>query len=106
VIAKMFNMRLLNIRHPKLNQREERLVSAMQLLGDQTRFKIFKLLMSGKDMCVTEIAGALGVSVPAVSQHFRIFELVGLVDKQRNGQKIRYQLKTDDQLVAKLIRIV
>lgn len=99
-------MRLLKDRPVKLNNREERLVSAMQLLGDKTRFKIFKLLLLGKEMCVTEIADAIGISVPAVSQHFRIFELVGLAEKQRYGQKICYLLKTDDQFVKELIRIV
>lgn len=81
-------------------------MSAMQLLGDKTRFKIFKLLLSGKEICVTEVATAVGISVPAASQHFRIFELVGLVDKQRYGQKICYLLKTDDQFVKELIKIV
>lgn len=99
-------MELMRAESTKLSVREERVVSAMQLLGDKTRFKIFKLLLSGREMCVTEIAKALGISVPAVSQHFRIFELVGLVDKQRYGQKICYLLKTDDQFVKELIRIV
>lgn len=98
-------MKLLKDHPLKLNDHEERLVNVMQLLGDQTRFKVFKLLLSGREMCVTEIAEALGVSVPAVSQHFRIFELVGLVDKQRHGQKICYSLKTDDLLVKELVRI-
>jgi len=99
-------MKLLKDRSLKLNKREERLVSTMQLLGDQNRFKIFKLLLSGREMCVSEIAEALNVSVPAVSQYFRIFELVGLVDKQRYGQKVCYMLKTEDKLVEELIQIV
>ena len=78
----------------------------MQLLGDQTRFKMFKILLSGREMCVSEIAEALNISVPAVSQHFRIFELVGLVDKQRYGQKVCYVLKTDDKLVGELVKII
>jgi DNA-binding transcriptional ArsR family regulator len=102
----MLNMKLLKSRAQKLTNREERLVSAMQLLGDPTRFKIFKLLLSGKEMCVSEIAGELDVSVSAISQHFRIFELVGLVNKKRYGQKICYVLKGDDLLAKALIRIV
>ena len=89
-----------------LSDQEERLVNTMHVLGDQNRYKMFKLLVSGKDMCVTEIADTLGVSVPAASQHFRIFELVGLVDKKRHGQKICYGLKTDDPFVIKLINLV
>lgn len=90
---------------PQLSLSEERLVNAMQTLGDKTRFKIFKILLSGREMCVSEIADTLGISTSAVSQHFRIFELNGLVDKQRYGQKICYALKTDDHLVQELIRI-
>lgn len=99
-------MKLHKKRTPKLKQREERMVSTMQLLGDQTRFKMFKILLSGREMCVSEIAEALNISVPAVSQHFRIFELVGLVDKQRYGQKVCYVLKTDDRLVGELVKII
>ncbi len=90
----------------KLNIKEERLVSALHALGDKTRFKIFKIMLSSKQMCVSEIANALNISVPAVSQHFRIFELVGLVDKERYGQKICYVLKSDDTLVKELTNII
>ena len=74
----------------------------MQLLGDDTRYKIFKLLYGGKNLCVSEIAEELHISVPAVSQHFRIFELVGIVDKVRTGQRVCYKLKENDEFVAKL----
>lgn len=99
-------MKLLERRSVKLSRRDQQLVYAMQTLGDKTRFKIFKILMSGKEMCVTEIAEALHISTPAVSQHFRTFELVGLVNKDRMGQKVCYMLKGDDSLVKKLISFV
>jgi ArsR family transcriptional regulator len=89
----------------QLSKDEERLIFAMNLLGDKTRFKIFKLLMANKEMCVTDIADELNVSVSAVSQHFRNFELVGLVDKERMGQKICYMLKADDGLVKELVKV-
>ncbi len=79
-----------------LDQSEERLVHVMQLLGDKTRFKMFKLLASDHEMCVSEIAAQLQISVSAVSQHFRNFELLGIVEKERMGQKICYELKDDD----------
>ena len=85
-----------------LSQSEQRLVHAMQLLGDPTRFKMFKLLVSDQDMCVSEIASDLNISSSAVSQHFRNFEMLGLVEKERMGQKICYILNEDDQLVQEL----
>ncbi len=88
-----------------LSKNEERIVYAMQLLGDKTRFKIFKLMTTNPEMCVSEIATQLDITVSAVSQHFRSFELVGLVNKQRMGRKICYTLKTDDQLVNQLLAL-
>ncbi len=88
----------------QITQSEKRLIHAMQLLGDSTRFKMFKLLSSNQDLCVSEMANQLGISPSAVSQHFRSFEMLGLVTKQRTGQKICYVF-TDDELVNELIEL-
>ena len=90
----------------QISKDEERFIFAMQLLGDKTRYKIFKLLMTRDEMCVTDIAKELGITVPAVSQHFRNFELIGLVDKERMGQKMCYMLKADDNLVKELATMI
>lgn len=89
-----------------LTSGDRRLVHAMQTLGDPTRFKMFKLLLADQKLCVSEIAGKLQISVPAVSQHFKTFELIGLVDKQRNGQKICYTVKQNDKFVNKLTQVI
>jgi DNA-binding transcriptional ArsR family regulator len=85
-----------------LDQSEKRIVHALQLLGDPTRFKIFKLLSSDEELCVSEIANRLDISPSAVSQHFRNFEMIGLVSKDRKGQKICYSLSHSDPLVREL----
>lgn len=84
---------------------EDRLINVMHVLGDKTRYKIFKILIGNDELCVSEIAEQLKISIPAVSQHFRIFELVGLVNRTRYGQKICYSLKSDDELVNNLIQL-
>jgi DNA-binding transcriptional ArsR family regulator len=76
----------------------------MQLLGDATRYKMFKLLCSNQDLCVSEMANRLNISPSAVSQHFRSFEMLGLVEKERTGQKICY-IFTDDELVDELRKL-
>lgn len=81
---------------------EKRLIHTMQLLGDKTRFNIFKLLASEEELCVSEIATRLNISPSAVSQHFRNFELLRIVEKERKGQKICYVLNEDDTLVREL----
>ena len=89
-----------------LTRYDQRLINAMSALGDKTRYKIFKLILENKELCVSEIADRLNISVPAVSQHFRTFELIGLVDKDRIGQKICYKLKLDDPIVTMLVNNV
>lgn len=81
---------------------EQRLVHVLQLLGDKTRFKMFKLIANEQELCVSEIAQQLQISPSAVSQHFRQFEMLGLVEKERMGQKICYVLHSNDALVKEL----
>lgn len=87
-----------------LTTTDKRMILALQLLGDSTRFKMFKLLLADHNLCVSEIADKLNISPSAVSQHFRSFEMLGLVSKERSGQKICYLL-TDDSLVKDLKKL-
>ena len=89
-----------------ISKSEEKLVFALQLLGDKTRFKIFKLLTQDQELCVSEIASQLNVSVSAVSQHFRQFEMLGIVGKERAGQKICYCLNNQDIFVNQLKTLI
>lgn len=85
---------------PELTVRSRQLVQVMQLLGDETRFKMFVLLMEHAEYCVTEIAWAIGVTPSAVSQHFRQLELVDLVRKVRKGKKICYEVNQSSEMAS------
>lgn len=85
---------------------ERHLVHIMQLLGDVNRFKIFKVLIGTNELCVSEIAEKLHITSSAVSQHFKQFELLNLVEKIRKGQKICYKLNSNDPLIRELIVIL
>jgi DNA-binding transcriptional ArsR family regulator len=63
----------------------------LDALGDRTRRQIFELLKSGP-RSVGELAADLPVSRPAVSQHLRVLEDVGLVTHRRNGTRHLYEL--------------
>ena len=63
----------------------------LDALGDRTRRQIFELLRSGP-RSVGELAAVLPVSRPAVSQHLRVLEDVGLVTHRRNGTRHLYEL--------------
>ena len=63
-------------------------------LGDPTRKAIFELLIEGP-RAVGELAGALPVSRPAVSQHLKVLKGAGLVVDQPVGTRRIYSVQPD-----------
>jgi DNA-binding transcriptional ArsR family regulator len=62
---------------------------ALEALGDGTRRKIMEQLRGGPRP-VGEIAAALPVSRPAVSQHLRVLREAGLVTERKEGTRRIY----------------
>jgi DNA-binding transcriptional ArsR family regulator len=91
------------ISNDTLTDNERAKVHAMSLLGDETRFRLFKLLLQKDGSCVGDLAKQLNITPSAVSQHFKNFELLGLITKVRVGQKICYSIKEDSKLANSLI---
>ena len=60
-------------------------------LGDRTRRSIV-LLLAERPQAVGEIASALPVSRPAVSQHLKVLKDAGLVDEEPVGTRRVYRL--------------
>src|SRR5213080_1694862 len=63
----------------------------MSALGDPTRRAIFERLAAGL-RAVSELAGELPVSRPAVSQHLKVLKDAGLVVDKRAGKQRIYQV--------------
>jgi DNA-binding transcriptional ArsR family regulator len=63
-------------------------------LGDPTRKAIFELL-SDRPHAVGELAGALPVSRPAVSQHLKVLKDAGLVIDEAAGTRRIYRVRPD-----------
>jgi ArsR family transcriptional regulator len=67
-------------------------------LADPTRLKLVKLLYRQHDpnaLCVNALAGFLGVTQSAVSQHLRVLRAIGLVKGERQGYHIHYFVNRD-----------
>lgn len=67
---------------------------ALDALGDGTRRAIVEQLRGGP-RAVGELAAALPVSRPAVSQHLRVLEQAGLVSARSEGTRRIYALVPD-----------
>ena len=90
----------------KYKAKREKTRLIFNVLGDPSRFRILELLAKKKDFCVSEIASALKISVPAASQQFRILEMAGLVERKRMGQRICYKVKRNDSIVRSILRLI
>jgi len=82
-------------------------------LADPTRLRLFKLLCQQRTpdaLCVNALAGLLGVTQSAVSQHLRVLKGVGLVKGERRGHHIHYfvnqkALKQYQSLLSTVLKV-
>jgi len=76
-----------------IQQNTEEQAAVFAVLSDPTRLKLVKLLCSQRQpdaLCVNALAGLLGITQSAVSQHLRILKSIGLVKGERRGYHIHY----------------
>lgn len=72
-----------------------RLASLLSLLADPVRSRILYALDVVDELCVGDLALALGVSEDAVTYGLRILRTAGLVANRRDGRVIYYRLAAD-----------
>lgn len=70
-------------------------------LGDPTRVRLVAVLAEG-EMCVCDLAAAIGLSQSAVSHQLRLLRERGLARTRRAGRVVYYAL--DDEHVLTLFR--
>jgi len=77
----------------------QRLADIFKVLGDRTRVNLLSVL-AGRELCVCDLAAALGMSSSAVSHQLRVLRDAHLVKSRREGKMVYYSL--DDQHVVAL----
>lgn len=64
----------------------------MRTAGDANRIRIICHLMKHGEVCVSDIAAALHLSVATASHHLQVMAKDGLVVPVRDGKRICYKL--------------
>jgi ArsR family transcriptional regulator, lead/cadmium/zinc/bismuth-responsive transcriptional repressor len=85
---------------------DKQLVAIFSALGDKTRYQILKILSKEEDICVSELASAVGISNAGVSQQLKVLEQAGLVERNRMGQKICYSIRNNSDVNRKLYKLI
>jgi DNA-binding transcriptional ArsR family regulator len=76
----------------------EEQAALFKALADPTRLKLLMHLCHQHEpdaLCVNALAGLLGITQSAVSQHLRILKNVGLVRGERRGYHIHYSINDE-----------
>ncbi|MDX1765975.1 MAG: metalloregulator ArsR/SmtB family transcription factor [Candidatus Saccharimonadales bacterium] len=90
----------------KTDQRTTALVKKFDAIGDANRLKIIQVLSNNKEICVSEVAEQVGITTAGVSQHMKVLENAGLVERNRMGQKICYTISKKDKDNRKMLDMV
>jgi len=72
-------------------------------LGDPTRLTILRVLESNGEMCVTDLASAVRLTLSAVSHQLRLLRDRELIRARRKGRTVFYSIS--DQHIAMLLDI-
>ena len=83
--------------HEKDHKLLKEMVELFKALGDPNRLKIIRLLASKMEnsITVTNIANKLDISQPAASQHLKILKNIGILEPNKKGNYVYYNINTD-----------
>lgn len=89
----------------RLNSDLEQKSRLLALAGDPTRIRILCVLFQAKDVCVSDIAKSLEMTISATSHQLQLLKDNGLVETKRMGQNICYSLRKNE-FTRKLKKII
>ena len=73
------------------------MAEVFKALGDPTRLRIIRMLAWEMEdsLCVADLAGKLGITQPAASQHIKVLKNIGVLEPNRKGFRVYYNINTD-----------
>lgn len=90
----------------KPDEEQSKLVTIFSALGDQTRFRLVRILAQKDEICVSELANEVGITPAGASQHLKILEQSGLIKRNRMGQKICYTIIRTNNVNKRIVEMV
>src|SRR6476620_908703 len=89
-------------RRPKVEQLKDRpllspiqaggLAAVFKVLANDTRLRLLHALVRADELCVTDLAAAVGMKPQAVSNQLQRLSDLGIVASRRDGNTVHYRL--------------
>lgn len=70
----------------------ERVTSVLTLIADPTRMRLLFALDAAEELCVGDLAQALGATEDSVGYGLRMLRTAGLVNRRKDGRMVFYRL--------------
>ena len=74
------------------NEKAKELESLFKVLGNRTRLQMIHVLIRKGELCVSDIAKAVGMKPQAVSNQLQRLTDQGILASERNGNNIHYRI--------------
>ena len=71
------------------------LVIMFKALADPSRLKVIALLTREPNLCVSDIAKKLNMSISRVSHHLKLLEHLGFVKHRQEGKQVYHNIEDD-----------
>lgn len=82
------------------------LVQLFKGLSDPVRLRIAHLLCQRGELCVCHLTEALALPQSTVSRHLNTLKSCGLVEAERRGQWVYYQMRLSNDQVAAVAEMI
>lgn len=71
------------------------LASMLRVLADPARLRLVSFIAAqpGREACVCNLTGPVGLSQPTVSHHLKLLHEAGVLDREQRGRWVYYSLR-------------
>jgi DNA-binding transcriptional ArsR family regulator len=84
----------------------KRLATAFDALSEPNRCLIFRALLKGEPVRVSDLASVVGISDALTSQHLKVLLQADLVDKKKEGKNVYYFVNDTNPMIGALQKAV
>jgi DNA-binding transcriptional ArsR family regulator len=102
----MLNAREIGKLRELMKKEDTRLPIVFSALSDANRCKIFRSFLKRERLCVSDISKTLNISMSLASQHLKVLEITGLLERHKEGRTVYYKPRSEDELVRTIIQAV